>query len=556
ADGETVGTAEYTVVSSGIEEPAIPIKTGYTGEWEKYLLVPGGITINAVYTPIVYYAKFYADDILVDSIEYTVESVKIAQPEVPVKAGYVGNWEPYELTAGGIIVKAVYAEGDYMVTFYADGIFVKNVGFKTGARFIDEPNVPQKDGYTASWEKYAMRDENFSVNAEYTPIIYKAKFYREDNTLLDIIEFTVIDEFIDCPSVPAKSGYVGRWDDVSVRLSDVRIYPVYSPIAYFAVFVADGEEIARIEYTLESKVIDEPEVPEKKNHRGEWEDYSLQIGGVTVNAVYECTDISVTFILNGHGAAIEELTVPYGEKAVKPVDPIESGFVFCGWFTDEGFENEFNFISDLTSDTVLYALWTESGGKCGENTTWSFDSENGRLVITGTGATADYPNADSLPWALFRDRINSVEVADGVSSLGQNLFTDLKNVSSVTVASSVTAVKENAFNGCDSLSNVYFSGNINEAAALKGNAQAAGGNDDFINAQWTTEALEGIRGDVNEDGEVDDADIIYLQRWYAGWQGYSVKTVTGDLNGDGEVDDADIIYLQRWYAGWQGYTVG
>lgn len=53
ADGVTVSTKTYTVENPVVEEPAVPVKEGYTGIWETYDLTKGGnITVNAVYTAI------------------------------------------------------------------------------------------------------------------------------------------------------------------------------------------------------------------------------------------------------------------------------------------------------------------------------------------------------------------------------------------------------------------------------------------------------------------------------------------------------------------------
>ncbi|MBO5736943.1 MAG: InlB B-repeat-containing protein [Clostridia bacterium] len=52
ADGEIVGTATYTDGQTSVEEPAVPVKDGYTGAWESYTLSSGDIVVNAVYTAI------------------------------------------------------------------------------------------------------------------------------------------------------------------------------------------------------------------------------------------------------------------------------------------------------------------------------------------------------------------------------------------------------------------------------------------------------------------------------------------------------------------------
>lgn len=100
---------DYPVGAEEITEPAIPDRDYYTAVWEDYEL-NGNITVNAVYTPIEYKAAFTADGKTVGTVPYTVETKSIEAPAVPAKEGYTGAWEKYELTPGGITVKAVYTE--------------------------------------------------------------------------------------------------------------------------------------------------------------------------------------------------------------------------------------------------------------------------------------------------------------------------------------------------------------------------------------------------------------------------------------------------------------
>ena len=70
ADGEVVGTATYYVEDKdNIVVPAVPVKEGYTGEWEAYELTIGDITVNAIYT------------------EIPVEPGESEEPDVPVVPG-------------------------------------------------------------------------------------------------------------------------------------------------------------------------------------------------------------------------------------------------------------------------------------------------------------------------------------------------------------------------------------------------------------------------------------------------------------------------------------
>ena len=67
---------------------------------------------------------------------------------------------------------------------------------------------------------------------------------------------------------------------------------------------------------------------------------------------------TVKFETNG-GSPIPDAEVIDGETAVKPDDPEKTGFVFAGWFADEGLETPYDFTEKVLADTVLYAAWTQ-----------------------------------------------------------------------------------------------------------------------------------------------------------------------------------------------------
>ncbi|MCQ2463238.1 MAG: InlB B-repeat-containing protein, partial [Clostridia bacterium] len=119
ADSKTVAKVPYTMGDKAIKEPAVPEKVGYTGKWEEYTLTAGGISVEAVYTPIEYSARFIANGELVDTVAYTMETLSLDEPDVPEKAGYTGVWSDYTLTVGGITVKAVYTPAVHEHTFAA-----------------------------------------------------------------------------------------------------------------------------------------------------------------------------------------------------------------------------------------------------------------------------------------------------------------------------------------------------------------------------------------------------------------------------------------------------
>lgn len=80
---------------------------------------------------------------------------------------------------------------------------------------------------------------------------------------------------------------------------------------------------------------------------------------------------------------------------------------------------------------------------------WELNS-NGVLTITGSGAMPDYDLNDARPgWYDYRDQIYSVEIGEGVTSIGDNAFRGLEtaytNLNSVTISTTVTRVGAYAF---------------------------------------------------------------------------------------------------------------
>ena len=96
----------------------------------------------------------------------------------------------------------------------------------------------------------------------------------------------------------------------------------------------------------------------------------------------------------------------------------------------------------------------DSSGTCGTNVTWSYNSSSGKLTISGTGAMDGYSNATNIPWYSFKDDIRSVEIKDGITSVGQYAFYYARSLTSVSLPKSVTRLNNGVFNGCESLAGV------------------------------------------------------------------------------------------------------
>ena len=172
ADGETVAVLPYAP-GSGVEEPEVPAKPGYAGEGEEYDLSGGDVAVHAVYTPVEYLITFTAEGKIVWAGTYTVEDEGVEEPEVPQKRGYEGRWRDYTLLPGGVAVSAVYTPIEYTISFIADGKTVAERKFTVEDEdALLPPALPEKVGYSGAWEEFSFDCADLEVHAVYTPLSY------------------------------------------------------------------------------------------------------------------------------------------------------------------------------------------------------------------------------------------------------------------------------------------------------------------------------------------------------------------------------------------------
>ena len=76
------------------------------------------------------------------------------------------------------------------------------------------------------------------------------------------------------------------------------------------------------------------------------------------------TNVTVTFDSAG-GSPVEPQSVPQGQPAQRPADPVKEGYTFIGWYDKNDLDNkyynmpEWNFRYSVTKDMVLVAQWME-----------------------------------------------------------------------------------------------------------------------------------------------------------------------------------------------------
>ncbi len=94
-----------------------------------------------------------------------------------------------------------------------------------------------------------------------------------------------------------------------------------------------------------------------------------------------------------------------------------------------------------------------NSGSCGENLTWTLDSD-GVLTIAGTGKMTNYSSYSSVPWYSKSSAIKTVIIENGVTSIGDSAFSCCHLLTSVTIGDSVTSIGNSAFYNCTKLTSV------------------------------------------------------------------------------------------------------
>lgn len=92
-------------------------------------------------------------------------------------------------------------------------------------------------------------------------------------------------------------------------------------------------------------------------------------------------------------------------------------------------------------------------GSCGENVTYTL-YESGLMEITGTGDMYDYEFYTYLPYYDYSNKILTVVIDNGVTSIGDKVFWECSKLESVTVGDDVTSIGDSAFLDCGKLSSV------------------------------------------------------------------------------------------------------
>ena len=105
--------------------------------------------------------------------------------------------------------------------------------------------------------------------------------------------------------------------------------------------------------------------------------------------------------------------------------------------------------------TMAKATCTQT---CGDNCCW--DLEDGVLSISGRGPMTEFASTKDIPWYNQKASITSVQVSNGITSIGNRAFAYATSLTSITIPDSVTSIGDFAFQGARSLTSITIPNSV------------------------------------------------------------------------------------------------
>ncbi len=183
---------------------------------------------------------------------------------------------------------------------------------------------------------------------------------------------------------------------------------------------------------------------------------------------------------------------------------------------------------------------------------------NSNTLIQGCQTTVIPNTVTSIGLGAFYGctGLNSMSIPENVVSIGREAFAECDGLEMVSIPSKTTAIGDMAFYLCSSLNAVVVK--VEEPLSITyetfSNYSDAtlyvpmGCRDAYMAAEnWKLfgeiKEMTGIKGDVNQDGEVSVYDVTKLIDVVLGKEGLTIPLEFTDLNGDGEASVYDVTKL-------------
>lgn len=90
----------------------------------------------------------------------------------------------------------------------------------------------------------------------------------------------------------------------------------------------------------------------------------------------------------------------------------------------------------------------------GTEISWKYDADDKKLKIKGTGAIPDFDSTEDVAWYDVRHSVEKIEIADGITAIGDYSFYYCPELEDADIPDSVTSIGKQAFAFCSSLESI------------------------------------------------------------------------------------------------------
>ena len=104
-------------------------------------------------------------------------------------------------------------------------------------------------------------------------------------------------------------------------------------------------------------------------------------------------------------------------------------------------------------------------GACGDNLTYTLNTDTGVLTISGTGKMNYWNSESAVPWYSYRSSIRTVQISKAVTSIERYAFFNCSSLASITIPDSVTSIERYAFFNCSSLESITIPDSVTSIGA-------------------------------------------------------------------------------------------